>query len=119
MTTLRIRGGRVIDPIHGVDGELRDIGIRDGHIVALDPREAVTQEIDAGGCIVMVIGSGASMAVILTVWGWPRKTQKGTKKGCPIIRFLFRGFLCFSWPSFLPFSVFRPCLIRGLDSSPK
>ena len=56
MTSLRIRGGRVYDPINGVDGALRDIGVRDGRIVALDPREAVTQEIDAAGCIVMAGG---------------------------------------------------------------
>jgi formylmethanofuran dehydrogenase subunit A len=56
MTTLRIRGGRVYDPINGVDGEQRDIGVRDGRIVALDPREPVAQEIDARGCIVMAGG---------------------------------------------------------------
>ena len=49
MTTLRIRGGRIYDPINGVDGEQRDIGVREGRIVALDPREPVTQEIDARG----------------------------------------------------------------------
>ena len=56
MSSLRIRGGRVYDPINGVDGALRDIGVRDGRIVALDPREPVTQEIDASGCIVMAGG---------------------------------------------------------------
>jgi formylmethanofuran dehydrogenase subunit A len=56
MSSIRIRGGRVYDPIHGVDGEVRDIGVRDGRIVALHPQEAVTQEIDASGCIVMAGG---------------------------------------------------------------
>ena len=28
--TVRLRGARVIDPANGVDGELRDIAIRDG-----------------------------------------------------------------------------------------
>ena len=56
MSSLRIRGGRVYDPINGVDGVLRDIGVRDGRIDALDPREPVTQEIDASGCIVMAGG---------------------------------------------------------------
>lgn len=56
MTTLRIRGGRVIDPTHGVDGELRDVGVRDGRIAHLAPGEPVSQEIDASGCIVMAGG---------------------------------------------------------------
>lgn len=56
MTTLRIRGGRVIDPTHGVDGELRDVGVRDGRITPLAPGEPVHQEIDASGCIVMAGG---------------------------------------------------------------
>jgi formylmethanofuran dehydrogenase subunit A len=55
MSTLRLRGGRVIDPIHGVDGETRDIGIRNGRIVALQPGEAA-EDIDVSGCIVMAGG---------------------------------------------------------------
>ena len=37
--TVRLRGARVIDPANGVDGEQRDIGIRDGRIVTLQPGE--------------------------------------------------------------------------------
>ena len=47
MTTLRLRGGRVFDPANGIDGQVRDIGVRDGRIVALDPREPADQDIDA------------------------------------------------------------------------
>ena len=36
-TTLRLRGGRVIDPANGVDGERRDLVLRDGSIVKLAP----------------------------------------------------------------------------------
>jgi len=46
----------VYDPINGIDGEVRDIVMREGRIVALDPRQAVDEEIDAGGCIVMAGG---------------------------------------------------------------
>jgi formylmethanofuran dehydrogenase subunit A len=53
---LRLRGGRVYDPANGVDGVVRDIAVRDGHIVELDPRATVDQEIDASGCIVMAGG---------------------------------------------------------------
>jgi formylmethanofuran dehydrogenase subunit A len=56
VSSIRIRGGRVYDPSNGVDGEVRDIGVRDGRIVALDPQEPVAQEIDASGCIVMAGG---------------------------------------------------------------
>lgn len=55
MSTLRIRGGRIVDPAHGVDGERRDLCVRDGRIVA--PFEgAADLEIDATGCVVMAGG---------------------------------------------------------------
>jgi formylmethanofuran dehydrogenase subunit A len=53
VSTLRIRGGRVVDPAHGVDA-VRDIHVRDGRVVA--PTAEVDDEIDAGGCIVMAGG---------------------------------------------------------------
>jgi formylmethanofuran dehydrogenase subunit A len=53
MSTLRLRGGRVYDPVHGIDGQVRDIGVREGRIVALDPPDPVDQDIDCTGCIVM------------------------------------------------------------------
>lgn len=56
MSTLRLRGGRVIDPTNHIDGEVRDICVRDGRIVALTPQEHVDQEIDASGCVVMAGG---------------------------------------------------------------
>lgn len=58
MTTLRLRGGRVIDPAQPAAhaDEVRDLCVRDGRIVALDPRDAVDTEIDATGCVVMAGG---------------------------------------------------------------
>lgn len=53
--TVRIRGGRVVDPVNGIDG-IADLGVRDGRIVALAPHEPVGQEIDATGCVVMAGG---------------------------------------------------------------
>ncbi len=53
--TLRLRGGRVIDPVQGID-EVRDLVVRDGRIVSADPREPVAEEIDASGCVVMAGG---------------------------------------------------------------
>jgi formylmethanofuran dehydrogenase subunit A len=56
MTTLRLRGGRVIDPTNGVDGEVRDLFVRDGRLVTLAPNEAATDELDISGCFVMAGG---------------------------------------------------------------
>ena len=56
MTTRRLRGARVFDPANGVDGELRDIAMRDGRIVELDPRAPVDEEIDARGSVAMAGG---------------------------------------------------------------
>jgi formylmethanofuran dehydrogenase subunit A len=59
MSTLRLRGGRVHDPAHGIDGDVRDIWVRDGRIVdaptpGLD--DAAHEDIDLSGCIVMAGG---------------------------------------------------------------
>jgi formylmethanofuran dehydrogenase subunit A len=56
VSTLRITGGKVIDPVHGASGTVRDIAVRDGRVVALDPREPVAHTIDARGCIVLAGG---------------------------------------------------------------
>ena len=53
MTTRRLRSARIFDPANGVDGEVRDLVMRDGRLLDLDPREEVDEEIDAGGCIAM------------------------------------------------------------------
>jgi formylmethanofuran dehydrogenase subunit A len=51
---LKLTGGKVFDPANGVDGEVRDIWIRDGKVVA-DPNEttAPVATIDLTGRIVM------------------------------------------------------------------
>ena len=56
MTTMRLRGGRVIDPANGVDGQVRELFVRDGRIVTPAPGEAAGEEIDISGCIVMAGG---------------------------------------------------------------
>jgi formylmethanofuran dehydrogenase subunit A len=48
---LRIVNGRVYDPANGVDGEVRDVCIADGKIVADVPAQA--RQIDAQGMVVM------------------------------------------------------------------
>ena len=49
--TLRITGGRVYDPANGVAGEVRDVCLRDGKVVADLPADAA--RIDARGMVVM------------------------------------------------------------------
>ncbi len=56
MSTIRLRGGRVIDPTNGVDSELRDVCMRDGRIIEPAAGAKIDQDIDASGCIVMAGG---------------------------------------------------------------
>ncbi|MFI4931726.1 MAG: amidohydrolase family protein, partial [Burkholderiales bacterium] len=56
MSSLCLRGGRVIDPVADPAGVQRDLGVRDGRIVAAGDGEDFDQEIDAGGCVVMAGG---------------------------------------------------------------
>ena len=50
-----LRGGRVYDPINGVDGELRDVWMQDGRIIAAPDNPDVRAEIivDVTGMIIM------------------------------------------------------------------
>lgn len=56
MSSLRLRGGRVIDPTSATPDVVRDLGGRDGRIVDLPAGERADAEIDATGCIVMAGG---------------------------------------------------------------
>jgi formylmethanofuran dehydrogenase subunit A len=51
VTTIRITGGRVHDPANGVDGDVRDVCLQDGKVVADVGPEA--RAIDARGMVVM------------------------------------------------------------------
>ncbi len=51
---IQIKNGRVFDPKHGVNGEMRDIYYENGRIVA--PSGEVTETYDASGCAVMAGG---------------------------------------------------------------
>ena len=50
-TELRITGGRVYDPANGIDGEVRDILVRDGRVVDRVSEDA--RALDASGMVVM------------------------------------------------------------------
>ncbi len=55
-TTIRLRGGRVIDPSQSHSGTQRDVGMRDGRIIELDAQEAADETFDATGCVIMAGG---------------------------------------------------------------
>ena len=56
MSTMRLRGGRVYDPANGINGEVRDICVRDGRIVELNAGDKVDHEYALDGMIVMAGG---------------------------------------------------------------
>lgn len=51
---LRLKNGRVYDPAHGIDGQVRDLYVQDGRIVAPPgPDATIDHEIDLTGRVVM------------------------------------------------------------------
>ncbi len=55
MSSILIRGGRVVDPTNRIDA-VRDLVVRDGRIALPVPGEACDETIDASGCVVMAGG---------------------------------------------------------------
>lgn len=53
---IKLTGGKVYDPMNGVDGEVRDIFVRDGRIVTPKPSDKVDQEYPLHGMVVMAGG---------------------------------------------------------------
>ena len=53
---IKLTGGKVYDPMNGVDGEVRDIFVRDGRIVTPNPSDKVDQEFPLHGKVVMAGG---------------------------------------------------------------
>jgi len=56
MSSVLLRGGRVIDPAHPGSGQHRDLALREGRIVEPGAGETFDLEIDASGCVVMAGG---------------------------------------------------------------
>jgi formylmethanofuran dehydrogenase subunit A len=53
---IKLTGGKVYDPMNGIDGEIRDIFVKDGRIVSPDPSDKVDQEYPLHGRVVMAGG---------------------------------------------------------------
>ncbi len=52
----RLEGGRIVDPLRGIDGETGDLWIEDGRIVAPPADGRADEVIDLRGCVVMAGG---------------------------------------------------------------
>jgi formylmethanofuran dehydrogenase subunit A len=87
MALLHIAGGRVYDPANGIDGEVRDVWIRDGKVDRPPNNdESVNRVIDARGLIVMpggvdlhshIAGPTVNTARMLNPGALPSTTQTG------------------------------------------
>jgi formylmethanofuran dehydrogenase subunit A len=53
---IKFTGGKVYDPANGIDGQVRDIYVRDGRIVTPGANETVHQEYNLAGKVVMAGG---------------------------------------------------------------
>jgi formylmethanofuran dehydrogenase subunit A len=56
MSLTRLKGGTLYDPANGINGERRDLTMRDGRLVAAEPGASIDHEFDATGMIVMAGG---------------------------------------------------------------
>ncbi|WP_435009584.1 formylmethanofuran dehydrogenase subunit A [Tundrisphaera lichenicola] len=97
MSRLRIAGGHLIDPTHGVDG-IADVWIEDGRVVEAptDPDIRADRTIDARGFVVMpagvdvhchIAGPKVNSARILRpeearLGAFPRSKAAGSRSGC-------------------------------------
>ena len=50
---MKLTGGKVYDPAHGINGEMRDIFVQDGRIISPPADAKITQEVDLRGKVVM------------------------------------------------------------------
>ncbi|MEQ1710021.1 MAG: formylmethanofuran dehydrogenase subunit A [Hyphomicrobium sp.] len=53
---IKLTGGKIYDPANGINGEVRDIYVRDGRIVSADAHERAGQEYNLKGRVVMAGG---------------------------------------------------------------
>ena len=84
---LRIAGGRVYDPANGIAGEVRDVCVQDGKIVADVPAHA--RRIDARGMVVMpggvdihahIAGPGGQRRAQAAARGAPRRRRSSAPR---------------------------------------
>jgi len=88
MSLLKIAGGTVYDPAHGIDGEVRDIWIRGSQIVEppSDPQDVPERTIDATGLVVMPGGVDMHCHIAGPKVNMARKMRPEEKRRHPPVR---------------------------------
>ncbi len=88
MPLLRIRGGTVYDPTHGVNGVVQDIWIQDGKVIAppADPEIHPDQTLDAAGLVVMPGGVDMHAHIAGPKVNVARKMRPEDKRKAPVVR---------------------------------
>jgi formylmethanofuran dehydrogenase subunit A len=92
MATLRIAGGRVVDPANGVQDEVRDLWIADGRMVSApaDRGARADRTIDARGCVVMPGGVDVHCHIAGSKVNAARALRPEDKRGAGVARTLER-----------------------------
>src|SRR5690554_2254534 len=82
MTVTRITGGKVYDPKNGIDGEIRDLWMRDRRMIGrpTDPAARADRTIDASGLVVMPGGVDMHCHIAGPKVNTARKMMPDTKR---------------------------------------
>lgn len=85
---LKIAGGTVHDPVNGIDGEEKDIWVKDGKIVAppSDPEVHPDKVLDAKGLVVMPGGVDMHAHIAGPKVNLARKMRPEDKRKAPVVR---------------------------------
>ncbi len=88
MSTLRISGGTVYDPRNGIDGEVRELWIRDGKIIDPpdDPDVRPDRTLDATGLVIMPGGVDMHCHIAGPKVNTARKMMPDDKRVAPPVR---------------------------------
>ena len=87
MTLFRISGGTVYDPTNNIDGEVRDLWIQDGRIIAApsDPGVKADKTLDAAGYVIMPGGVDMHCHIAGPKVNTARKMMPEEKRVAPMI----------------------------------
>ena len=88
MSLFRIHGGKVYDPKHGIDGEVRTIWIEDGKVISApnDPDTKADKSLDATGMVVMPGGVDMHCHIVGPKVNAARKMMPDEKRVSPPVR---------------------------------
>ena len=88
MGLLKISGGKVYDPTNGINGEIRDLWIQDGTVIAapLDPAAKGDLTLDATGMVVMPGGVDMHCHIAGPKVNAARKMRPEEKRNAPKIQ---------------------------------